>query len=439
VTLRLCSLIPVEYRRQIGVSCWEESLSFNHFTASRKWTCGRAGKFNVSTLLRSSLLLLALSPLVYYLLSLYNIIEYFRSIRRLPPRDDSATPPVSILKPVRGMDSEAYENFASYCRLNYPDYEIIFAVSDPGDPVIPVIQKLQRDFPDTRIRLITSIERLGQNNKISNLYRLVKEAQHDLLVMTDSDVRVGLDYLRELVAPFSDPTVGAVTSFYRCMGGGTLAADLAMLGMCSDSLPTALIARKLEGGVQFAFGWTMATTKERLAEIGGWESMANHHSDDFELGNRIARQGHRVEIMRESVSVVFPKETLPELFRQELRWAIGLRNVRPLAYAGMIFTHGLVWAILAAVIAIAAGWKGLAIAYLASYLVLRLSVAWIAGVWGLRDQTIAGKLWLLPLRDAVTAVVWVAGLVSNRIRWRGSEFRVKKNLLTSVGEEPQKN
>jgi ceramide glucosyltransferase len=395
--------------------------------------------FNVSTLLRSSLLLLALSPLVYYLLSLYNIISYFRSIRRLPPRDDSASPPVSILKPVRGMDSEAYENFASYCRLNYPDYEIIFAVSDPGDPIIPVIEKLQGDFPDTRIRLITSIERLGQNNKISNLYRLVKEAQYDLLVMTDSDVRVGPDYLRELVAPFADSTVGAVTSFYRCMGGGTLAADLAMLGMCSDSLPTALIARNLEGGVQFAFGWTMATTKERLAEIGGWESMANHHSDDFELGNRIARLGHRVEIMRESVAVVFPKETLQEFFCQELRWAIGLRNVRPLAYAGMIFTHGLAWAILAAIVAFAAGWMGLAIAYLAAYLVLRFSVAWAAGIWGLRDQTIAAKLWLLPLRDAITAVVWLAGLVSNRIKWRGSEFRVKKNLLTAVGEEPRKN
>ena len=168
--------------------------------------------------------------------------------------------------------------------------------------------------------------------------------------------------------------VGAVTSFYRCMGGGTLAADLAMLGMCSDSLPSALVARKLEGGVQFAFGWTMATTKERLAEIGGWESMANHHSDDFELGNRIARHGHRVEIMREAVSVFFPKKRW-KIFCQELRWAIGLRNVRPLAYAGMIFTHGLPWAIIAAVVAVTAGWIGLAAVYLAAYLILRIAVA----------------------------------------------------------------
>jgi ceramide glucosyltransferase len=397
------------------------------------------GEFNVFIALRSVFLLLALGPLVYYLLSLYNIVEYFRSIRRLPPRVDVDAPPISILKPVRGLDSEAYENFASYCRLNYSEYEIIFAVSDGADPIIPTIEKLQRDFPDTSIRLITSVERLGQNNKISNLYRLVKEAKYELLVMTDSDVRVGRDYLRELVAPFADPAVGAVTSFYRCAGGGTLAADLAMLGMCSDSLPSALIARRLEGGVQFAFGWTMATTKQRLAEIGGWESMADHHSDDFELGNRIARLGHRVEIMREAVSVVFPKETIQELFGQELRWAIGLRNVRPMAYAGMIFTHGLPWAVLAAIVAGTSGWTAIGVFYLAAYLVLRISVAWAAGVWGLRDQAITTKLWLLPLRDAITAMVWLLGLVSDKIRWRGSEFRVKNGLLMPVGEETQKN
>jgi ceramide glucosyltransferase len=387
--------------------------------------------------LRSLLLLLALCPVVYYILSLYNIIGYFRSIRRLPPRDDAFAPPVSILKPVRGVDSEAYDNFASYCRLNYPVYEIIFAVTDPRDPIVPVIEKLQRDFPNTRIRLATSVERLGQNNKISNLYRLVKEAQYELLVMSDSDVRVGPDYLRELVGAFADVEVGAVTSFYRCAGGGTLAADLAMLGMCSDSLPSALIARRLEGGLQFAFGWTMATTKERLAEIGGWESMADHHSDDFELGNRIARLGHRVEIMREAVSVVFPKETIEELFGQELRWAIGLRNVRPVAYAGMIFTHGLPWAMLAAIVAGGAGWTSVAVGYLVTYFVLRMSVAWVAGVWGLRDQTIISKLWLLPVRDAITSIVWLVGLLSDRIRWRGSEFRVKNGLLTPVAREPR--
>jgi ceramide glucosyltransferase len=166
--------------------------------------------------------------------------------------------------------------------------------------------------------------------------------------------------------------------------------------------------------------------------------MADHHSDDFELGNRVARKGHRVEIMREAVTVVFPKESMRGFFSQELRWAIGLRNVRPLAYAGIIFTHGLPWTIIAAIVAIAAGWPGTAVSYLAAYLILRIGVAWMAGVWGLRDRTIASKLWLLPLRDALISIVWLVGLVSDRIKWRGSEFRVKNGLLRPVLEETQK-
>jgi ceramide glucosyltransferase len=388
--------------------------------------------------LRLIVLILAVAPLVYYLLSLYCIVDYFRAVRKLPPRGDSFAPPASILKPVRGVDREAYENFASYCQLDYPEYEMIFAVADPKDPAIPVIEKLQRDFPERPIRLVTSVERLGENNKVNNLCRLVKEAKYELLVMTDTDVRVEPDYLREVAAPFADPKVGGVTSFYRCAGGGTLGADLEMLGMSTDSVPSALVARKLEGKVQFAFGWTMATTKKALAEIGGWEAMVNYHSDDFELGNRIAGRGYRVELMREPVSMVFADESFGEFLTHEMRWSIGLRNVRPAGYLGMIFTHGLPWAVLAALMAGMARWTVVAAAYLAAYLVLRLGVAWTAGSWGLRDPMVAPRLWLVPLRDAISAAVWFVGLFSDKIMWRGLEYRVKKRLLVPVasGKHP---
>jgi ceramide glucosyltransferase len=386
------------------------------------------------SILRLAVLVLAVGPLVYYLLSIYCTVEYFRMLRRLPPRNDSYAPSVSILKAVRGVDQSAYENFASYCGLDYPEYELVFAMADPHDPVIPVIEKLQRDFPERSIRFVTDVARIGENNKVNSLCRLVRAARYDLLVMTDSDVRVERDYLREVVAPFADKSVGAVTSFYRCAGGGTLAADLDMLGMSMDSVPGALVARRLEGKVQFAFGWTMATTKERLAEIGGWEAMANHHSDDFELGNRIAGNGHRVELMREPVWMVFPKQSFGEFLRHEMRWAIGLRNVRPAGYAGMIFTHGLPWAILAAGVALASGWTGLAASYIAAYLVLRVGLAYAAGVWGLDDRNIAAKLWLVPVRDAISALVWFAGFFTDRIRWRGLEYRVRNRLLEPVGD-----
>ncbi len=389
----------------------------------------------VLSVLRLAVLVLATGPLVYYLLSLYCTVEYFRGLRKLPPRDDSFAPPVSILKPVRGVDPGAYENFASYCRIDYPDYELVFAMADPHDQVIPVIEQLQRDFPDRSIRFVTDVPRVGENNKVNSLCRLVKEARYGLLVMTDSDVRVPRDYLREVVAPFADRRVGAVTCFYRCAGGGTLAANLDMLGMCMDSVPSALLARQLEGNVQFAFGWTMATTKERLAEIGGWEAMANHHSDDFELGNRIASKGHRVELTREPVGMVFPEEEFTDFLRHELRWAVGLRNVRPAGYAGMIFTHGLPWTVLATVVAAASGWAGIAAAFVAAYLALRLGLAYAAGVWGLQDRNITSKLWLAPVRDAISAAVWFAGFFTDRITWRGLEYRVRNRLLEPTRDE----
>jgi ceramide glucosyltransferase len=389
--------------------------------------------------LRFIVLLLAVGPLVYYVMCLYCMARYFLGLRNVAARNDSVAPPASILKPVRGLDRDAYENFTSFCRLDYPEYELVFAVADPADAVIPVIEKLRRDYPNVQIRLITGVEQIGENNKVNNLCRLVKEARYELLVMSDSDVRVEPDYLREVVAPFADKNVGAVTAFYRCAGGGTLAADLDMLGMYADSVPSALVAREIEGEVKFAFGWTMATTKTQLAEIGGWEAMVDHHSDDFELGNRIARLGRRVELMRKSVWMVFPQESLKDFLSHELRWSIGLRNVRPAAYVGMIFTHGLPWALMAAFAAASAQWTGLAIAYLAGYLILRLSMAWTAGVWGLGDRAIFKKLWLIPLRDAIQAAVWFAAFFSSKVKWRGLEYRVKHGLLVPITQEKHQN
>lgn len=378
-------------------------------------------------------LVLAAAPLAYFVLSLHSVVSHFCEVRNALPIKSSYSPPVSILKPVRGMDYEAYENFASYCRLDYPEYELIFAVADPDDPVVPVIERLQTDFTQCSVRLIKGVERIGTNSKVNSLYRLVQEAKYDLIVMSDSDVRVDPDYLEGIAPLFADSRVGAVTAFYRGITAGGLAADLEALGMYLDSAPGALVARKLERKMQFAFGWTMATTKKRLSEIGGWEAMANHHSDDFELGNRIARLGYRVELMRKPVSMTFPEETIGQYFRHELRWSIGLKNVRPSAYRWLMLTHGLPWALLAAALAARCGWEGIAAAHLIAYLVLRLGLAWTTGAWGLGDTGAWKKLWLVPLRDAINFVAWVSGFFSEVIQWRGLAYRVKNGQLFPMG------
>ena len=383
-------------------------------------------------MLSTFVLVLALLPFVYYLLSLFCVISYFRNLRNPSTPRMPFMPPASIVKPVRGLDREAYENFASFCRLDYPEYEVLFAVSGTDDPVCAVIEKLRADFPACSISLITKIPHIGTNDKVNNLCQLAQNAKYDLLVMSDSDVRVEPDYLKQVIAPFADPEVGAVTAFYKSLSAGNLASNLDALGMYMDSAPAALVAKKMEGNMRFAFGWTMATSKKRLAEIGGWEQMANFHSDDFELGNRIARSGHRIELMKKPVSMVFPKETLSEHFRRELRWSIGLRSVRPLGYWGLVFTHGLPWALLAAATAVSIGSIQLAFSYLAAYIILRVGLTWTTGKWGLGDRQLLKILWLVPLRDALSFIIWISGFFTNKITWRGLTYHVKHGQLIPI-------
>ncbi len=380
----------------------------------------------------SSVLILALLPFAYYVLSLYCVIVHFRSVGKVSAAKTPYMPPATIVKPVRGLDHEAYENFASFCRLDYPVYEVLFAVSDASDPVIPVIEKLRADFPARSIRLITNIPRMGTSDKVNNLCQLVRNAKYDFLVMSDSDVRVEPDYLKQVIAPFADPEVGAVTAFYKSLSAGSVASNLDALGMYMDSAPAALVAKKIEGRLGFAFGWTMATSKKHLAEIGGWEAIANHHSEDFELGKRVALCGYQVVLMAKPVCMVFPRETFAEYFHRELRWSIALKSARPSGYWGLLFTHGLPWALVGTAVGLSIGSIPIAISYLLAYLMLRVILTWLTGRWGLGDRQLSKILWLVPVRDAISFFVWVTGFFSEKVIWRGLEYRLHDGQLIPI-------
>lgn len=375
--------------------------------------------------IRDVVLVLALGPFIYYALALWAGVFHFRRKKRGLSARSNYTPPVSILKPVRGLDRGAYENFASFCRLDYPEYEILFCVSDEDDPVVPVIEKLQQDFPNRGIRLFVGAPVIGASSKVNKLCRLVEEADHELLVISDSDVRVEADYLHDVAAPFADPKVGAVTVFFRSLIPGGFGATLDASGSAVEFATSALLAEKLEG-IRFTLGATMATTKKRLVEIGGFKELANHYVDDFELGNRIAARGYRVQLASIPVWMVYPRETLSEFLRHELRWIIGLRNVRPGGHAAMVFTFGLLWTILAAVVSPS---TTVATLYIFTYLALRSAVYLTLGAWGLQDPVVRRAWWLAPLRDAASFAVWLASFFSDRICWRGLEFQVKRGLL----------
>jgi ceramide glucosyltransferase len=365
-------------------------------------------------------LLPALAPLIYYCLAIFSSWDYFHRIKKSTAIEPKLTPPVSILKPVCGVDRGSYENFASMCRLDYPEYEIVFGVAEADDLVVRLIEKLQKEFPKRSIRLIVGIKQLGSSRKTNTLCRLVQEAKYDLLVMNDSDVRVEEDYLRDVMAGFVDSRVGLVTSLFRSQSGAGLASTLDAIGMPADSSANMLLQRKFSQ-IDFAYGWTMAITKGRLAEIGGFEAMVNQHSDDYALGHEMAKRGYRVELMRKPVWMVFPAETLSDFLKHELRWQIQLKNLRGLGYPAMFLTFGLAWSLLVALLV--PSWK-IAAAYVLAYLTLRIALAWVAGVWGLRDPVVKSNLWLVPVRDALNLYVYIVSFFSNNVKWRGARFHI---------------
>jgi ceramide glucosyltransferase len=369
----------------------------------------------------------ALAPLFYYLLAMYAGRSFFRQVQARP-RDPSFAPALSILKPVCGVDRQAFENFASMCDLDYPEYEILFAVGDSGDPAIGVIEQIQRTFPERSIRLIVGVERVGNSRKVNNLCRLAKEATHDLLVINDSDVRVERDYLWNVVEPFRDPQVGLVTALFRSHTDGGFAAELDAVGVPTEAAPNALLAWRFSG-LDFALGWTMAISKQRLAEIGGFEALANMHSDDFALGNAVAKRGYRIELTRRPVCMVFPRETFAQFLAHELRWCTQLRNLRLTGYLGMFLTFGMAWSLIVA--AIVPSW-GVVAAYLASYALLRFSLAWSVAVWGLGDATVRRKPWLVFLRDAVNLAIYFASFLSQTAEWRGLRYRLTGPYMEAV-------
>lgn len=387
---------------------------------------------HAQALWRDAVLLLAAVPLAYYVAATVAALRFFRRERAKDLAD--FTPPVSLLKPLRGVDFGSYENFASFCEQNYPDYEILFGVNDAADPAVPLIRRVIAEFPDKNIRLHIGSEEPGANRKVAKLVSLAREARHEILVLSDGDVRVGPNYLREVVAPLAGEKTGAVTSFYRGIAEKNLGAELEAIGASSDFFSGVLMADWMEG-ITFALGASIVTTKTWLAKIGGFEGFADMLADDYELGNRIAKAGGKVLLSREAVWTMYPAQTARGFWEHQVRWARTVRVCRPASYFGLIFTQGLPWALLAALVAPA---KWIGAAYLLTYLVLRLVMAWSVGVWGVGDEILRRKLWLVPLRDAIHFVVWLASFASNRITWGGIEYVMRDRKMvpaTSNGQQ----
>jgi len=371
--------------------------------------------------------LLAVAGAAYFALCIWAAARFRRQARRV--RRVDFEPPVSILKSLKGLDPRMYEALRSHCRFDYGEYELLFGVSDPNEPSLALVTRLQKEFPHRQIRVVPCPRSMGMNGKVSNLAQMVPAAKYEHILINDSDIVAPPDYLRRVMRPFAEQRVGMVTSLYRGLAGSTVPSRLEALGLSTDFMGGVLVAREMEGGVRFALGATMAITKRVLREIGGLEALVDHLGDDYELGARTAAAGYQVELCDVVVETALPDYTFGEFWSHQMRWARNVKDRRFAQYFGLIVTYGLAWGILAVAVNPRAWWTWAALWVVAA---ARFAAAIAIGRGVVHDPCVPRDLWLLPLRDFAALAVWIASFAGNTVEWRGTKFRVKDGKLERV-------
>jgi len=371
--------------------------------------------------------LLALAGSAYYALSVMAGQRYLH--RRSYRTPEQFAPPVSILKSLKGLDPHMCAAFRSHCLLDYPEYEVLFGASDLDDPALPLVRKLQHEFPERQMRVLHCPQQLGLNGKVSNLAQMLPQARYEHVLINDSDILVAPDYLRRVMAPFADEAVGMTTTLYRGLAGKTLGSRLEALGISTDFTGGVLVAREMEHGIRFGLGATIATTKTVVREIGGLEPLVDHLGDDYELGARAAAAGYKVELPDTVVETAVPDYSFRQFWAHQMRWARNVKDRRRAQYLGLIVTFGLAWAILGVLVAPRSWWTWLALAITAA---VRFSAATVCGYRVLQDGQVVRDMWLIPVRDFVALAIWIASFGGNRIEWRGLHFRLRDGKLQKM-------
>ena len=386
----------------------------------------------MATAIEAITTLLTLAGLAYLLLALWGARDFVHHWQRRSLDVDHA-PDVTILKPVKGIDPHMYAGLVSHCQQQYAgNFEIVFGVSSLDDPAAAEIERLRADFPDIAIRLVECRERLGTSGKVSNLVQMLREARYEHVIINDSDICVTPHYLTRVMACFADPHVGMVTAPYigRTADSGpglTLWSRLEALGISTDFFPGVLTARKLEGGIRFGLGSTLATSKAALAKAGGLEPLVEYLADDYEMGERIANAGFRVELCSEVVETTVPAYKFSGFCDHQLRWARSTRDSRKLGYLGLGITYALPWAMMTC---IASGLCLWSFSLLSIVLLARVAVALSVGVGVLRDGQVLRDLYLLPLRDFFGLGFWAWSFAGDTVVWRGELFHLRNGRIT---------
>lgn len=365
-------------------------------------------------------MLIALLAVVSALYQLVAIVACWRFLRQRRMHA-AGQPPISILKPIRGLDPGFYEAIVSHASQAYPEFEILFGAADEADGAIPVIERLRAEYPQLAIRLVHTTT-VTPNRKVGVLIDLLRAARYDVLLVNDSDIRVPQHYLRDVAAPLADAAVGLVTCLYRAEAQ-TFAGEMEALGISTDFAPSTLVA-PLVGVDEFGLGSTLVFRRADLAAVGGFEAIGDYLADDYQLARRITTGlGKRAFLSHVIVDTSLQAAGWGEVWRHQVRWHRTIRVSRPGGYVGLPVTFSSVWGVLA----IAAGWTWIG----SLALMARYAMVVVSGVVTLRCP-VARRYWILaPLRDWFGAAVWVGGLFGRTVRWRDRVLRLRSDGVIS--------
>ncbi|MEJ2070457.1 MAG: bacteriohopanetetrol glucosamine biosynthesis glycosyltransferase HpnI [Syntrophobacterales bacterium] len=376
-----------------------------------------------------ALVFLLLAALAYQILALVSLWRFFQ---KPFPRLASAEPPgITIFKPVRGLAPETRKCLESFLAQDYHPYQVLFGVSDPKDPVVPLLETLRQAAPPGRVEVMLCPETLGHNPKVSILRQLETQARYDLLVVADGDVKVGPDFLGWVAAAFREPQVGLVSCPYRAGPADSLGSWLEALSISADFIPSVAVAHSVEG-IRFALGAAMAFTRTALGRIGGFAALADYLADDYQLGWQVHQAGFEVRLLPYVVETVNPRMRLRDYLSHQLRWTRTYRVCRPRGYFAYGITHALVFSLSLWLISGLASW---ALGLVAATLALRFVLAWFSENVCLGGKLSPVALIILPVKDLLSFGLWLASFLGNEVVWQGRRYRLtREGLLVPLRE-----
>ena len=371
---------------------------------------------------RTILFFLVILSLGYTFAATYSTWSFLRKQKETERALGQPWPPVSIIKPLAEVEESSLESLLSFFNLDYPRYEVIFSLPHREEKTISVFEDFKKRFPDTEIRWTVADQNQGPNYKVGNLIGAVREAKYEILAISDSDMRVGTDYLRRVVPGLLQEKVGLVTCLYRAPHIKNIFDGLQSLTLQTDFIPNVLLDHRLEG-ISYGFGATLCTRKQTLESLGGLETFREYLADDYQVGNRIREKGYEISLSRCLVDHISSTNNFTDYFLHQLRWAVTQRVCRPIGYSASIITRGV---FLTGLLLVLERFSPGAVSLFFFMCGIRILGIGYLNKTVIHNDGIPRYLWLIPLNDLLNTITWFLSFFVNTVHWRDRRFRVLK-------------